>query len=64
MKFLLESLIVFFGTLIAAALVALGAPAGAELALSAPPSLAPPAHQQIASVGTQWTQAATWLGLR
>lgn len=33
MRWLFESMVVFFGTLMAAALVALGAPAGADLAL-------------------------------
>ncbi|MES2936200.1 MAG: hypothetical protein V4864_00875 [Pseudomonadota bacterium] len=36
MKLFLESLMVFFGTLTAAALVALGEPGSAELALVAP----------------------------
>jgi hypothetical protein len=36
MKLFLESLMVFFGTLLAAALVALGEPGSAELALAAP----------------------------
>jgi hypothetical protein len=33
MKLLIESLMIFFGTLLAAGLVALGEPAGAELAI-------------------------------
>ena len=33
MKFVLQSLVIFFGTLIAAALVALGEPASADLAI-------------------------------
>ena len=42
MKFLVQSAIVFFGTLIAAALVALGAPGNAEvqMASQAQPTLA------------------------
>jgi hypothetical protein len=39
MKFILQSAITFFGTLVAAALVALGAPGNAEvqMAVQAPP---------------------------
>ena len=33
MKLLIESLVIFFGTLLAAGLVALGEPAGAEIAI-------------------------------
>jgi hypothetical protein len=39
MKLLLQSSMVFFGTLIAAALVALGQPASAEVQMSAQPDV-------------------------
>jgi hypothetical protein len=39
MKLLLQSSMVFFGTLIAAALVALGQPASAEVQMSARPDV-------------------------
>lgn len=48
MKLLIESLMVLFGTLTAAAVVALGEPANAELALTTP----------------DFQQSASWLGLR
>ncbi|MBA2674871.1 hypothetical protein [Ramlibacter sp.] len=50
MKLLIESLMVFLGTLMAAAVVALGEPASAELALTTP--------------DLHSAQAASWLGLR
>jgi hypothetical protein len=47
MKLFLQSTIVFFGTLIAAALVALGAPAVAEVEMSVQ---APPAAETVVSL--------------
>jgi len=42
MKLLIQSAMIFFGTLMAAGLVALGEPAGAHLALTAGPASAIP----------------------
>ena len=48
MKLVLQSAIVFFGTLIAAALVALGEPASAEIQMATQP---PPADMVVSLLG-------------
>ena len=64
MKLFLSSLIIFFGTLFAAALVALGEPGQADLAMvrAAAPSQSP-AHS-VQQQATEPLMVARWLGLR
>jgi len=50
MKLLVQSAMIFFGTLMAAALVALGEPAGADVTVTARPAVQVPA---LASAGPQ-----------
>lgn len=52
MRWMFESVMVFFGTLIAAAVVALGAPAVADLAIvdAVTQSLVPPPRSQAAEL--------------
>jgi hypothetical protein len=60
MKLLIESAIVFFGTLLAAALLALARPAGAEPATAQePPPVRKAAAQVLASTQPRTTQSAT-----
>lgn len=55
MKFVVESAVVFFGTLLAAALVAIGEPANAELAFVQGQTV-PPSYEAVI---THWLDDAT-----
>ena len=59
MKLMIQSAMIFFGTLMAAAVVALGEPAKADIALAASASASTGAHQQQSTNREAWTQSAS-----
>lgn len=62
MKLLIESAMIFFGTLMAAGVVALGEPVGARLAVESPPPTAP-LVASAGGIGQDIAAAAAVMGL-
>ena len=58
MKLMIQSAMIFFGTLMAAAVVALGEPAKADIALAAGASATASVHQQEPTNRRSWIDSA------